>query len=159
MSEDEEDVISKQKTKRRRIIADLDSDEENENKTTNVPEKKVEKVKNISAVASPIVKKKTKAGSTFEEKLGSLTHNEGEEIEESEETILEDIPVIWTHNKLEFLKPENVKDIKGRKKDNPEYDPTSLYVPKSYLDSLTPVKWANFSVVAFLISLYLICRE
>ncbi|KAL1490516.1 hypothetical protein ABEB36_013196 [Hypothenemus hampei] len=44
----------------------------------------------------------------------------------------------WTHEKLDFLKPENIRDAQKRKLSDPEYDPTTLYVPKDYLDSLTP---------------------
>ena len=33
----------------------------------------------------------------------------------------------------EFLKPENIKDLKGNRPDSPEYDYSTLYVPSSFL--------------------------
>lgn len=50
-----------------------------------------------------------------------------------------DEPVIWPHQKLEFLKPDKIKDKQGRRPDHPDYDPTTLYVPPKFLDSLSPV--------------------
>lgn len=50
-----------------------------------------------------------------------------------------DEPVVWPHNKLEFLKPENIKDKNGRRPNHPDYDGSTLNVPKTFLDSLTPV--------------------
>lgn len=50
-----------------------------------------------------------------------------------------DEPVIWPHQKLEFLKPEKIKDKQGRRPDHPDYDATTLYVPEKFLDSLSPV--------------------
>lgn len=53
--------------------------------------------------------------------------------------MVDDEPTVWTHNKLDFLKPANIKDRNGRRPDHPEYDRTTLLVPKSYLEQLTPV--------------------
>lgn len=50
-----------------------------------------------------------------------------------------DEPVIWPHQKLEFLRPDKIKDKQGRKTDHPDYDPSTLYVPQKFLDSLSPV--------------------
>lgn len=145
LSEDEEDEIVSQNHKRRRIIVDSDSDREND--SNNI--KDLDKTSNSEKVykteqpppSSPVAKKKIKIENSFEEKLQTIKHDENEEIKESDETVLDDEPVIWTHNKLDFLKPGNIKDIKGRKMDHPDYDPTTLHVPKSYLESLSPVKY------------------
>lgn len=51
-----------------------------------------------------------------------------------------DEPVVWPHNKLEFLKPDKIKDKKGRRPDDPDYDPGTLLVPDSFLNSLSPVR-------------------
>ena len=56
----------------------------------------------------------------------------------------------------EFLKPENIKDIKGNRPDSPEYDFNTLYVPPDYLKKQTPAmkqfwdfKSHNFDKVLF----------
>ena len=38
----------------------------------------------------------------------------------------------------DFLKPENIKDKQGNKPDDPNYDPTTLYVPNEYIKKQTP---------------------
>lgn len=48
------------------------------------------------------------------------------------------VDVQWLHEKLEFLKQQNIRDGKKRKMDDPGYDPHTLYVPESYLSTLTP---------------------
>ena len=45
---------------------------------------------------------------------------------------------VFLHQKLDWLRPENIKDKEGRKKDHPEYDPRTLYVPKDFLNKQTP---------------------
>lgn len=64
--------------------------------------------------------------------------------------------VVWTHEELEWLKPKNIKDNKGRRVDDVDYDPTTLHVPDAYIKSLTPgmgnwwkIKSRNFDVVTF----------
>ena len=64
--------------------------------------------------------------------------------------------VVWAHEELEWLKPKNIKDNKGRKVDDVEYDPTTLLVPDSFIKSLTPgmgnwwkIKSRNYDVVIF----------
>ena len=38
----------------------------------------------------------------------------------------------------EFIKEENVRDIEGRRPDDPAYDPTTLQIPKEYWPDFTP---------------------
>ncbi|XP_072436706.1 DNA mismatch repair protein Msh6 [Chiloscyllium punctatum] len=44
----------------------------------------------------------------------------------------------WDHEKLEWLKPGKRKDAKRRKEGEPEYDPSTLYVPDDFLCRCTP---------------------
>lgn len=44
----------------------------------------------------------------------------------------------YPYLKLEFLQPDKIKDIKKRSKNDPEYDPKTLYVPDSFLKQQTP---------------------
>ncbi|XP_037881216.1 probable DNA mismatch repair protein Msh6 [Glossina fuscipes] len=67
-----------------------------------------------------------------------------------------DEPVIWPHQKLEFLQPDKIKDKNGRRPDHPEYDCSTLYVPQKFLDSLSPgvrqwwiLKSDNYDCVLF----------
>lgn len=46
---------------------------------------------------------------------------------------------VHAHQKLEFLFPENIRDAKKRRPDHPEYDMKTLYVPETFLNTLTPV--------------------
>ncbi|CAG9766738.1 unnamed protein product [Ceutorhynchus assimilis] len=44
----------------------------------------------------------------------------------------------WLHETLVFMKPDKIMDAERRKPSDPNYDPKTLYVPDSYLSSLTP---------------------
>ncbi|XP_047510780.1 probable DNA mismatch repair protein Msh6 [Pieris napi] len=62
----------------------------------------------------------------------------------------------WVHCKLDWLKPDKIKDAKGRRPDHPEYEPTTLYVPKEFMKSQTPahrqwweLKSAHYDCVLF----------
>uniref|UniRef100_T1GJY4 DNA mismatch repair proteins mutS family domain-containing protein n=1 Tax=Megaselia scalaris TaxID=36166 RepID=T1GJY4_MEGSC len=39
---------------------------------------------------------------------------------------------------LKFLEPDVIKDKKGRKKSDPDYDPSTLFVPEKFLNEQTP---------------------
>ncbi|CAH2054352.1 unnamed protein product, partial [Iphiclides podalirius] len=62
----------------------------------------------------------------------------------------------WAHCKLDWLKPDKIRDAKKRRPDHPDYDPTTLYVPPEYYKTQTPghkqwwdMKSANFDCVLF----------
>lgn len=76
-------------------------------------------------------------------KLYSLALKAGDIAEEDNATDtsakdLDEENVVHTHRTLKFLEPEVVKDKKGRKKSDPDYDPSTLFVPEKYLNDLTP---------------------
>uniref|UniRef100_A0A182N517 DNA mismatch repair protein n=1 Tax=Anopheles dirus TaxID=7168 RepID=A0A182N517_9DIPT len=67
-----------------------------------------------------------------------------------------DEPTVWSHQKLEFLKPNKIKDIHGNRPDSEKYDGRTLFVPEAHLNSLTPamrqwwiLKSKNFDCVLF----------
>ncbi|XP_049285610.1 probable DNA mismatch repair protein Msh6 [Anopheles funestus] len=67
-----------------------------------------------------------------------------------------DEPTVWTHQKLDFLKPNKIKDIHGNRPGSEKYDNRTLYVPDQYLTTLTPamrqwwiLKSKNFDCVLF----------
>lgn len=59
-------------------------------------------------------------------------------------SVKEEIPELmdetkaWLHTTLEFLKPEKIKDITGRKRTHPDYDARTLFVPEDFYKTLTP---------------------
>ena len=68
----------------------------------------------------------------------------------------EDEKTVWEHEKLHWLKSENVKDKNGNPKSSEDYDPTTLQVPADFIKGLTPgmgnwwkIKAKNFDVVIF----------
>ena len=71
-------------------------------------------------------------------------------------TTEEEGTIVYNHQKLAWLKPENIKDNDGRKKTDPEYDPRTLYVPPDFLNKQTPalkqwwkLKSQYFDVILF----------
>jgi DNA mismatch repair protein MSH6 len=45
----------------------------------------------------------------------------------------------WPHLKLDFLKPNKIRDAKRRTPSDPDYDPKTLFVPEEFKRNLTPV--------------------
>lgn len=145
---DEEDIVADptrgQKHKRRRIIVDSDSDQENE--SANIPvsnDTRKETVIKPAAPAVPRLETSPDNSGAFEKKLKALATNIDKKLNvdhEKANTAMDDEPQQWLHTKLEFMQPNAIKDANGRRRDHPEYDPTTLLVPKSYLETLTPVR-------------------
>lgn len=46
----------------------------------------------------------------------------------------------FPHMSLEFLQPGKIRDAQKRTKDDPDYDPRTLYLPESFLSKQTPVR-------------------
>ncbi|KAL7733060.1 hypothetical protein ACLKA6_002861 [Drosophila palustris] len=99
------------------------------------------------------------AGGTFLEKLQQLQSNAKKDAAYDEivtATSNLDEPVVWPHQKLEFLQPDKIKDKAGRRPDHPDYDKSTLHVPEKFLNSLSPgvrqwwiLKSDNFDCVLF----------
>lgn len=152
--DDDADTIRGQKQKRRRIIVDSDSDQENEcdNKPppafNDTSKEIVNKAKASVSAASKAETSESQADNSrdngaFEKKLKAMSmKTAGNDIkvdDEDKASALDDEPQQWLHTKLDFMQPNAIKDGNGRRRDHPEYDPTTLYVPKAYLESLSPV--------------------
>ncbi|XP_058130451.1 probable DNA mismatch repair protein Msh6 [Anopheles ziemanni] len=67
-----------------------------------------------------------------------------------------DEPTVWAHQKLDFLKPNKIKDIHGHRPGHEKYDGRTLFVPESFKTTLTPamhqwweLKSNNFDCVLF----------
>ncbi|CAH0559312.1 unnamed protein product [Brassicogethes aeneus] len=131
-SSDSEGEITIAPKKRTRILSDNESDSENEvpNKQTNKKTKlDLSQYKN-----SPLKVDKTPNKTQSQEKFDSL---ENKQTKLPENTTV-DMHSNWTHNQLDFLKPNKIRDIKKNKLDHPDYDPTTLHVPEDFLNKQTP---------------------
>lgn len=150
-SSDDEEVVKFKGKRKISAIVDSDSDyeyENDENESDNSQQMDVDDVKPQTKAANgkPAAKKKIKLDSdsatvSFKDKLkANIDESRGlSDVQEKDNTDIVDVPIVWRHQKLEFLKPNEIRDANKRKPDDPKYDPTTLYVPKEYLDSLTPV--------------------
>lgn len=65
-------------------------------------------------------------------------------------------PTVWEHDKIDWLQEEKRRDARRRKKNDPDYDPGTLFVPEDYLKNCTPgmrkwweMKSQNFDCVIF----------
>lgn len=156
---DEDNVT--QKTKRRRIIVDSDSDEENshphtvssaepESEANATPKTTTKKpLSDVPVTSNKKAKLSDGKLSSFEEKLKSLSTEETAtdiDTTDGDSHALVDEPTVWLHSKLDFIKPDKVKDINGHRPGHPQYDPTTLFVPPKYLDTLTPVSQSAISI-------------
>lgn len=62
----------------------------------------------------------------------------------------------WLHHRLEFLKPNKIRDINKNRPNEPNYDARTLYVPEEFLNKQTPamrqwwvLKSKHFDTVLF----------
>lgn len=172
--DDQEDVVS-QKIKRRRIIVDSDSDEENSRPHTEsgarpdteanaTPKAAIKKpLSDVPITSNKKAKLSDDKLSSFEEKLKFLSSEETatdiDTTDFGESHALVDEPTVWKHSTLDFLQPDKIKDINGHRLGHPQYDPTTLFVPPKHLETLSPVSIisieGNFSVI--ICSSYRVC--
>lgn len=131
------------KVKRRRIVAIADSDSDSENQSSNSskkqspkkeePEKKQAK---SSDVSSKLAKFQNNDNNSFAKE--PVAAQKPSEATKKEAELFDDEPTQWQHLTIDFLKPEKIKDAAGRRPDHPDYDPRTLFVPESFLNSQTP---------------------
>ncbi|CAJ0567662.1 unnamed protein product, partial [Mesorhabditis spiculigera] len=62
----------------------------------------------------------------------------------------------YEHETFEFLKPEKIRDANRRRPDDPEYDPSTLWIPNDFLEKQTPghtqwwkLKTQNYDTILF----------
>ncbi|CAG9832099.1 unnamed protein product [Diabrotica balteata] len=133
-SSDSDNEGNKKKTSKRDVRSSSSSESENsspnKSKKVSVKNKKNKEDSDEESVSpkKPVKAVFTKPVSSESSSQESSTNNEATDMHTS-----------WLHNTLDFLKPENIRDINKRKPDHPEYDSRTLYVPEKYLATLTPV--------------------
>lgn len=150
---DDEAVVVKGKRKISCIMdSDSDSDYENdENESDNSQDgaKFARKQSNGTKkkITSEPSKKKPK---TIEEKL-KANKDESQPFLDIEEADIDDGLIVHKHQKLDFLKPDKIRDAEKRRPDDPLYDPTTLYITDKFLDEQTPVRIIIFKLTGNLL--------
>ncbi|XP_028676496.1 DNA mismatch repair protein Msh6 [Erpetoichthys calabaricus] len=168
-----------QKAKRRRIIVESDSDQENtddefkpdeaevsseecssgeeevsepETESETDPESPIKPVKHKSKPAkktakdTPLVsssslqtpKRSPVIAANAKSKLSAFSAPESFESQASTGTSSSSSATVWDHEKLEWLQEGRRKDSKRRRSSDPDFDPTTLYVPEDFLNKCTP---------------------
>ncbi|KAI4468292.1 dna mismatch repair protein muts family member [Holotrichia oblita] len=128
--EDTEEIIRPVKTINKKRLRDIDSDSENEE-----PGSLLNSNKSATSTSSFKFTKKIKKESSPTNINAGDTNLLPLNVQNGSES---NVDVQWLHEKLEFLKQHNIRDGKKRKIGDPQYDPHTLYVPESYLNTLTP---------------------
>lgn len=154
---DEEEIIKNPKKRNRVIHDDTDSDE------SDLPKQRTntKKAKLISVVDYDDEEMKSSSIKLLDFEQSSTTSidklKRDVTLPSASKSCTEAITTTkWKHEKLEFLKPDKILDINKNKPNHPEYDYKTLYVPESYLISLTPamrqwweLKSKHFDTVLF----------
>lgn len=161
-SESDEDIVQPKKRSRIRAVEDSsDSDSETSKKPDLKRKKSVDshssepensppkKSKNEKAVSTPKSRKSAAEFSFSKGKIKSETPSKSQTNGSDADALnktdsgkgdinVKDIHSNWLHNSIDFLQPNKIMDANRKKPNDPEYDPTSLYVPETYLKSLSP---------------------
>lgn len=161
-SESDEDIVQPKKRSRIRAVEDSsDSDSETSKKpelkriksvgssSSDSEKSPPKKSKIVKAVSTPKSRKSAaefsfSKGKTKSEKQsksqtnGSVADALKKTDSEKGDINVKDIHSKWLHNSIDFLLPNKIMDANRKKPNDPEYDPTSLYVPETYLKTLTP---------------------
>ncbi|CAH2095409.1 unnamed protein product [Euphydryas editha] len=158
-SDSEEEVAISVKKRKRIRLNPIDSDDSDvENKVDN----KLEKSKGEVSI-----KKKLQESFKYEPNespkndktkriiSSNMSQSKKEDIPSQDSPIIAD-EGNWTHCKLDWLKPENIRDVKKRKADHPDYDKSTLFVPPEFMKQQTPahkqwweIKSKHFDSVLF----------
>lgn len=123
------------------VEEDLIADEEVEVDEDDSNESEVEvKKKSNKRDKTPAQNKTKNKSSNKKFKKDDNNHNGlGEEsFISTKELPANDSSKTWPHLEFDFLKPNNIMDINKRKKDDPEYDPKTLFIPQRFLIKQTP---------------------
>lgn len=152
--DDDDEVIGMKGKGKRKIASIIDSDSDSdyvndENESDNSQSKMdvdVVPKRKKSAAKSETAKKKIKldlddSKVSFQDKLMANINESRSlsDVKEKDTTDIIDVPVVYRHQTLEFLKPKNIRDANKIRPNKPDYGPATLFVPKEYLYSLTPV--------------------
>ncbi|KAK5638421.1 hypothetical protein RI129_012716 [Pyrocoelia pectoralis] len=125
-SDDEEEINVAAKKRSRTALFDSDSDSESSKSTVKKAKALIESSNEESTLKSFSFDKSNKSSSVRD----SPPSNQSSEKSEANTQ--------WFHERLDFLKPEKIRDINGNRLDHPDYDEKTLYVPEDFLNKQTP---------------------
>ncbi|XP_026761420.2 probable DNA mismatch repair protein Msh6 isoform X2 [Galleria mellonella] len=158
-SEDSDDDIPLGAKKRKRIrlnpVDSEDSDTENKDNKIDAPTEKVSLGKKLhdSFMYEPNDSPKT---NTQKKAINNGIANTSTKSSEPQDKFVSADEGNWVHCKLDWLKPEKIRDAQKRRPDHPDYDPCTLYVPPDFYNSQTPahrqwweMKSSHFDCVLF----------
>ena len=130
--------LSLKKTHSTKYLSDQENNLENYISTTNKKEKILQFPSTTTSFKKLKNKKSTNKKST-RNTINSISDNENLSSISNDEALNQNEIFQNPQNGLpNFLKPENIKDKQGNKPDDPNYDPTTLYVPDDYIKKQTP---------------------
>ena len=130
--------LSLKKTHSTKYLSDQEKNLENYISTTNKKEKILQFPSTTTSFKKLKNKKSTNKKST-RNTINSISDNENLSSISNDEALNQNEIFQNPQNGLpNFLKPENIKDKQGNKPDDPNYDPTTLYVPDDYIKKQTP---------------------
>lgn len=148
--DDDEEVLAVPTKGKRKISCLIDSDsdsdsdyENDENESDNSQDGATFPRKQSNGAKKKInLEPSKKKSKTIEEKLKA---NKDEtqsfiDIDENSTSDIGDGHIVHKHQKIDFLKPDKIRDAEKRRPDDPKYDPTTVYIPDKFLDEQTPVR-------------------
>lgn len=141
-SSDDEEVVIKPQAKKRRVIDD-ESDEEQQvessaKKSSKPAKRSIAQFESDKESSTPA---KSSKSTPKQFKKPQSDEEEDEGIEESgKEALLsvDNVNKVWAHQKIEFLKPDKIRDKNKNRPGQPEYDARTLHVPEEFLRQQTP---------------------
>lgn len=132
----------------------MNSDSGSENESPNkTPKKRTKKFKKIQSDSESEEEQSNNTKKDMKDTIKSFTFKQQEKSENGASSdvkfdvglkktkVLVDLHSNWLHNRLEFLKPEKIKDTSMRSLKDPQYNPRTLYVPEAFMKQLTPAMY------------------
>ncbi len=121
-----------------KYLSDQEKNLENYISTTNKKEK-ILQIPTTNTSFKKLKNKKSTNKKSTRNSINSISDNDNISSISNDEALNQNEIFQNPQNGLpDFLKPENIKDKQGNKPDDPNYDPTTLYVPNEYIKKQTP---------------------
>ncbi|XP_015787884.1 DNA mismatch repair protein Msh6 [Tetranychus urticae] len=124
------------------IVSESEYDEDDDDIVESKP-KKAKKAAPSKGAVTPRTKNKS---SLSDKTVARLSAFSAAKTDESVGVLENDGAREWPHLKFDFLQPDKIMDKQRRRPDHPEYDPTTLYIPESFIKKQTPAhaQWWEF---------------
>lgn len=143
VQEDSDDEKIVKPSKKRRVLeSDDDSEDDSENTDTNSSRVLQKEVKATPKRSLPLDNKIQTPKAKIAKKTPAKGKAEDDEAVGEKESLLmvDNLSKVWLHEKLDFLKPTQIRDKNKRRPKDPDYDPRTVFVPQEFMKDLTPGK-------------------